>query len=382
MKKITLIIIMLGALIIANAQIEKKELKLTPEIEDMVVAEIKNLPEKEHFQYGITDRLQLTNLHLGKPIPRYRIVNEKLEDVNTWSVSRMSDGEPLSLRFENSWIVPVMADETPLSFGSIAFLGFGGRYFLSGIKNIIEHFCNYEHKDSIIGFVNLTSSNLGMDDLFIIRKENEDIFVQVYDEATGEYFKNEYRFSELFTLLKDLYLREKEAKIRRYAQIANKTELKLTPELTKMIVNEVYSSHINDSDKSLSDWGIKDRAQLEHLYLGNPIPIYAILYEDLTFMGRWQVPVMSNDEPLFLTRIQLDDNGQYRWVGRGGSWAEAIHNYEHKDLIIGYLDSYPFSYLIIRKEDKDIFVKIYDYATREYCKDEYSLSEVLNLLKQ
>jgi hypothetical protein len=389
LRTIILTLLLSYSLTVLNAQIEKNELKVTPEIEEMVVTQIKNLPEKDYSEYGITDRSQLMNLHIGKPIPKYRIygiINEKLKDVNTRNAFRMSDEDTLSLRFENEWIVPVISDEAPFLFGNIRFSDFGGNYIHSGTKNIIEHFRNYEHKDSIIGCVDITSFLYGMD-LLIIRKENQDIFVQLYDEATGEYFKNEYRFSELLNLLKDLNLREKEAQRRYYEKVANKSELELTPEITEILVNQAYSSHINDSDKSLSEWGIKDRSQLEYLHPEKPIPVYRIVDEKLTFTGEWQVPVMSNGEPLFFTRVQLEDDGQYILTGgSGGNLAEIIHNYEYKNLIIGYLDVrfLPIGgsgYLIIRKDNQDIFVKMYDRATGEYLKNEYSFNEVLNLLK-
>jgi len=222
-------------------------------------------------------------------------------------------------------------------------------------------------------------------DHLIIRKDNQDIFVQIYDELTGEYFKNEYRFSELTNHIKELPQREKEAQMRYYAQIADKTELTLTPELTEMLVNDAYSGYIDASDWLLSNSGIKDRSQLEHLCLGNPIPRYWIVDENLIFEGYWNVPVMSNGEPLFCTTVKLDDNGQYKLVGGdSGYLAEITHNYKYKDLIVGSLGRFHpgMDYLIIRKDNQDIFVQMYDYATEEYLKNEYSFSEVLNLLKK
>jgi len=387
MKKLTLIIMILGVFIISNAQIEKKELKLTQEMEKMVLTEIKKLPEGyySHFDFGIKNKEQLEHLHTGKPIPSYMIVNDKLEHIRTVNVPRISDWETLSLRFENSWNVPVMSDEAPLLFVAIGFSDFGDdpQIDLLETANIIEHFHNYEYKDSIIGSVCVTLTSQRMDH-FIIRKDNQDIFVEIYDKTTGEYFKNEYNFSELINHIKELYLREKEARMRYYDKVANKSELELTPEITKMLINKEYSIHIDAPDWSLSEWGIKDRAQLEHLHLGKPIPRYIILNENLTFSGNWQVPVMSNGEPISMTSVKLDDDNQYIWAGCSNKLAGIIHNYEYKYLIIGCLGT-GFSrmdYLIIRRDNKDIFVKISDYATDEYLKNEYSFSEVLNLLKQ
>jgi hypothetical protein len=102
LRTIILTLLLSYALPVLNAQIEKNELKLTPEMEKMVVTEIQNMPEKDYSEYGITDRLHLRNLHLGKPVPKYRIVNEKLKDISINNVpDRLSDGEPFSLQFTN-----------------------------------------------------------------------------------------------------------------------------------------------------------------------------------------------------------------------------------------------------------------------------------------
>jgi hypothetical protein len=164
-----------------------------------------------------------------------------------------------------------------------------------------------------------------------------------------------------------------------------KNELKMTPEITEMVVTEVSSRFINRDDKYLSNYGVTSRSQLTNLHLGKPIPEYVIENESLKFIGKWQVLVMSDSEPLFIANIKLEDDGQYRYAGKGSaSKAERIHNYEHKNLIMGILHS-PVSrmeYLYIRKDNKDIFVESYDWVTREFFKNEYSLSELINLIKE
>jgi len=370
------------SLILDSVSIQKNELIVTPELEEMVVMHIKNLPEEAYFDYGIKDKAQLENLHIGKPIPWYMIENEESQTLYTFNASRVADGKSLSLRFANTWNVPVMSEEEPLLFALIRFTDFGDPYISSGNKNTIEHFHTYEHKDSIIGSVGVNPSNRGMDFL-IIRKDNKDIFVEVYDETTKDYFKNEYNFNDVINHIKDLGLREKEARMRYYAQIADKTELEITPEIAEIVVSTTYSLYKDVNEERFSDHGIKHRPQLENLHLGKPIPMYYILEDDnLTFVGRWQIPVMSGDEPFCFTRIKLEGDGQYSWAGTGGISADVIHNYEHKDLIIGFLDAGRGRYLIIRREDKDIFVQIYNYGTPEYLKNEYSFGEILNHLKK
>ena len=71
-------------------------------------------------------------------------------------------------------------------------------------------------------------------------------------------------------------------------------------------------------------------------------------------------------------------NGQYICAGGGTANYEALNNYEHKDLIIGYLNIGRTHFLIIRKDNKDIFVKFDIKSTGEVLKTEYSLSEIIN----
>jgi hypothetical protein len=327
---------------------------------------------------------QLENLHLGKPIPWYDIVNEKLEPANPFRASLMAVGESLSLRFTNAWNVPVMSAGEPLFFGIINFSTINRAPSLAdvGFINTIEHFHNYEHKDSIIGSVGVNIKYMGMDFL-IIRKEHKDVFVEVYDKATGEYFKNEYGSDELITLLIDLAAKAKDAQSRYYAFVADKSELILTPEITEMLVNQAYSSLVGYSDENLLHFGITNRAQLEHLHLGKPVPKYIIRNENLTFTGAWSIPVMSNGDPLnYSTSVKLEDNGQYRLTSGGSSNFEVLNNYEYKDLIIGILSTDRASYLIIRRNNTDIFVEMYDRETHEYFVNEYSLSEIINLFKK
>ncbi|MCL2290214.1 MAG: hypothetical protein FWC34_05845 [Bacteroidetes bacterium] len=364
----------------------KEELIMTPEITEVVVKWLKKLPEEYRSNYGIINKAQLENLHISKPIPNYSIVHEALEIVSIYNLFRMPDGEPLSLRFTGSWKVLVMSDGEPLSFGNIQFSEYCEEYTYSGIpiNNIEEHFHNYEHKDLLIGSLCVPPSMTGIDYL-IINKENKDIFVKVYDEITGEYFKYEYTFSELINHLKELGLREKEARMIYFDKVADKSELIMTPEITEMLVNQAYSSHINNSDEMLSRYGIKSRAQLENLYLGKPVPEYWIDFdnEKLIFSGKWNIPVMSDGEPLFFRGVKLEDDGRYSIVGGSAvGLTKNISNYEHKDLIIGSLYVGRRGYLIIRKDNKDIFVEMYDYDKRDYFKNEYSLSELINFFKK
>ena len=354
MKKITLILCFLGVLIIANAQTEKNELKLTPEIEKMLVTAIySDLIEDSDDRlsnFGIKNRSQLENLQLGKPIPMYYLINNTITFRDRWQVPVMSDGEPLFL--------------------ARVFPGNNGQYRFAnaGAVPLAESIHNYEHKDLITGFLGVTSFG-GMDYL-IIRKDNKDIFVQRYDCATREFFKYEHSLSEIIIDNSQ----------------TDKYELKLTPEITEMVVTTVYSHFIDDSDEELSNFGIKNRSQLDNLQLGKPIPKYILENENLIFRDRWEVLVMSDGDPLFLAHVKLEDDGQYSYLGGGAAMvAESIHNYEYKDLIIGFLGTRSPSgmdYLIIRKDSQDIYVQRYDYATREWLKNEYSLSEIINLIKK
>ena len=359
---------------------------MTPELEKMVVKEINNMPEGYLSTiYGI-NKDQLENFQIGKPIPWYQIVNEKLYPVIAMSVNRLAEGESLSLRFSDRWLVPVMPADEPLFFAGIedrrGYRYMGPASIDSKIRIPIEHIHNYEHKELIIGSFEVTPLGCGIDFL-IIRNEDKVLFVEVYDETTGDYFKNEYSSGELIKLLKDRAAKEKDKQSRYYEKVADKSELKLTPEITKMVVNAAHGFR-SSFEQERSDRGTKDRTQFENIYPGKPIPLYMINNEKLTFTGRWEVPVMSNGEPLFFIRVKFEDDGQYEWAGSGGiAMAEGIRNYEYKDLIIGFLGvRHSWDYLMIRRENRDIFVQISASTTGEYFKNEYSLSEIINLLKK
>ena len=106
MKKLTLMISFLSVFAITNAQmdeniildsvtIQKNELKVTPEIEEMLVAKVKELPERFHSEHGIKNKEQLEKLRIGKPIPVYEISNGELKFTDLWNVPVLSDGELL-----------------------------------------------------------------------------------------------------------------------------------------------------------------------------------------------------------------------------------------------------------------------------------------------
>jgi hypothetical protein len=276
-----------------------------------------------------------------------------------------------------------MSGNEPLAFGEIRPY-FGDEYLYfneysyrgrSETENIAKHFHNYEYKDSVIGSV------ISMEIYyFIIRKENKPLFVEVYNNATGEYFKNEYSFSELINQMKEEAAKKLEAQRRYFAQIADKTELEITPEIMEMVVGEALSFK-NSSDEKLSGWGIKNRAllQKEKIYPGKPIPKYILFDENLTFIGYWMIPVISDGVPILMVDVKLEDDGQYSWAGTGGAgFPEHLLNYEHKDLIIGCLSIGRKMYLMIRKDNKDIYVD----STNEAFDTEYSFNEIMDNLKK
>jgi len=371
--------------ILSAEDVQKNELKITPELEKMVVKEINNMPESYLSTiYGINKK-QLENLHLGKPIPWYKIVNEKLEPVFAPNVHRLAEGKTLSLRFTNKWNVPVMSAGEPLVFVFVGiteseYTFMGIRPLAPGTENPTKHIYNYEHKDWLIGAFEATPSGFGLDFL-IIKKEDKDIFVEIYDEATGEYFKNEYGSGELITLLTDLFAKIKAKQSRYYDFVADKSELILTPELTELLRMRVFDHIESWPDEHLLHFGITNRPKLENLHPGKPVPRYSIVNENLTFTGRWDVPVMADGEPFYTSTVKLEDNGQYSYAG-GGTANYEVLNYKDKDLLIGYLNIGRTGYLIIRKDNKDIFVKFDIEATGEVLKTEYSLSELINLLKK
>jgi hypothetical protein len=377
LRTVILTLLLSYGLTVLNAQIEEK---MHPKIEEMVVTKFKNEPVEKYYRYGIKNKEQFENLQLGRAIREYVI--------NDTDTSLIPQG----------WRVPVMYEGKALFLAQVS-----AREASFGSPSMGERIHHYERKD-LMGVLKVRGLPW---EYFYIRRENKDVFIQVFDYATRQYFKNEHNLSEIINLRnRVLELRAANTKESRQeldeiygtnhvnendifdTHFPQKHELKTTPEITEMLTTELYWSFINDSDQNLSDFGITNRVQLENLQLGKPVPEYRIDIdnENLIFTGTWHVPVISDGEPLFTARVNEEgEEKQYGYTGGGGSGgAKIFHNYEHKDLVIGYISGDPsgMSYLIIRKDQKDIFVEAYNYATREHFKNEYSFSELINLLKK
>ena len=364
-----------------NAQIEENKLIMPPKIEAMVVAKLNNEPVEKFYRYGINNKEQLEKLQLGRPVREY-VIN--------------SDRDTL---IPQGWRVPIMYEGKALLLAKVS-----AREVWFGPPSMGEGIHHYERKD-LMGIV--MAKGLPWE-YFYIRRENQDVFIQVFDPATRQYFKNEYSLNELIKLKnRVIELRTANTKEGRQeldkifgtnqvnendiydTHFPQKHELKITPEITGKLATDIYWDFIDDSDWNLSNFGIINRAQLENLHFGKPIPVYRIDIDNknLIFIGTWHVPVMSDGELLFTAKVSESvsegGDGQYSSTG-ASSGGKILHNYEHKDLIIGYIHhaSPGMSYYIIRKEHKDIFVEAYNYATREYFKNEYSFGELINLLKK
>ena len=381
--KIAFCLLLSAFCIIANAQTDEKntaivqeeDLILPQKIAEMVVTKLKNEPVERFYRYGIKNKEQFDNLQLGRAIREFVINN---------------DNDTL---MPQGWRIPVMYEGKALFLAKV----FTIRDVGFGAPDMGESIRHYERED----LMGILSVKLLPSDFFYIRRENKDVFLQVFDPVTRKYFKNEYTLSEIINLRNraiEIYSSPTKEGWKEFfdtnqvdendifdPNFPQKHELKITPEITEMLITEIYWDFLSHSDWSLSNFGITNRAQLENLQLGKPISKYRIDVdnENLIFTGEWEILVMSENEPLFITKVDKDEE-QYSNTGGGRArWAKILHNYEYKDLIIGYLEfDREMNFYIIRKGHQDIFVQTYDRATREYLKNEYSFSEVLNLLKK
>jgi len=388
MKKLTLITIILSVFAITNAQVDennsfnstlvpKKELIMPQRLIDMAIAKLKNEPAEKYYRYGVKSKEQFENLQLGRPLREFRI--------NMGSDTLTTTG---------SWQVPVMYN------GKALFLAYvTGRDAWFGSPTMGESIHHYERKD-LVGILRVQA--LPTADYLYILREEKDVFLQVLDIPTRQYFKNEYSLSELISLrnraievranptkegYEEIYGRnapvdENDIFDTRFPQ---KHELKLTPEITEILTAEIYWSFIDYPDSELFNYGITNRAQLENLHLGKPIPKYRIDIdnENLIFIGGWEAIVLSNEEPLFIIDVGKGEE-QYWYTGSGrAGLAKILHNYEHKDLIIGYFEfDREKSFYTIRKGHQVVFVQVYDYTTHKSLRNEYSFSEIINLIKK
>jgi hypothetical protein len=393
LKKITLIITLLNIFAIINAQtdeninldsvsIQKNEIIMPQEIIEMVVSQVKNEPVKYFLRYGIENKEQLEDLQLGRPVPVYIIDSDTLK-LSSWRVPFMYEGKYIIIANV------ILEDDGQYKYSEC----WSSSPFGEGIHN-------YERKD-LIGILQIK-------ELFIeyhyLRQENKDFFVQVYDWRTRGYLKHTYSLGEVINRKNrgvELFATTRPPGLQEIFgtnfQVDNndifdtnfpqKHELEMTSEITEMVVTELYWRIINSSYKYCFMGEITNRTQLDTLHLGKPIPEYWIDLdnENLIFTGSWHVPVMSDGESLFMTRVSEGD-GPYHFVGcLGGDTPELIHNYEYRDLIIGFITKGSIGgmdYLIIRKDNKDVFVEVYNWETRECLKSEYTFNELINLLKE
>jgi len=86
---------------------------------------------------------------------------------------------------------------------------------------------------------------------------------------------------------------------------AQKNELKITPEMTKMVENSICMFLKNIPEEMLKNYGIKNMSQLLNAQLGTPIPMYVINNQDLKFTGMWRLPVLSDDEFIAFYKFKL-----------------------------------------------------------------------------
>ena len=170
------------------------------------------------------------------------------------------------------------------------------------------------------------------------------------------------------------------------ADFAKQHELIMTPEITAVVDSTVYMRINPIADNRLKYFGVKDRSQLLNLQTGKAMAVYELDSQGLKFMDRWECVVSSGDEPVVMAEIRPADNGQYRVgiVGDSGL-ARKIYGYEHKDLIVGILRVYGYGdYLYMKKDNRDIFLKTYDYQPRTFdlndVENQYSLSDIINMI--
>jgi len=166
--------------------------------------------------------------------------------------------------------------------------------------------------------------------------------------------------------------------------VEQKYELELTPEIAKMLDSSVCLRLKELPDEFLYQYGVKNRSQLLNLHFGKPMANYIIGTQGLTFTGSWEVPVLSDNEPIALAEVLPAGNEQYRLSGFGSAeFAKLIYNYEYKDLIVGFLRIYgsAVNYFYLQKDNKNVFVKTYDYQSRTLdLKSEYSFIDIINSL--
>jgi len=159
-----------------------------------------------------------------------------------------------------------------------------------------------------------------------------------------------------------------------------KNELRVTPKMAKEMESNICMFLKNVPEEMLKNFGVKNMSQLLNSQLGKPIPMYVLDNEELKFTGLWRMPILSENEFIALATIKLTDEEQYEVIDFGATkLAKIISNYEHKDMIIGILRIFKQNtdYLYIQKENRDVFVKMFDLKGKEY-----SFDDIINIINK
>ena len=133
-------------------------------------------------------------------------------------------------------------------------------------------------------------------------------------------------------------------------------------------------------DRSLINYGINDRKEINRITIGKPIGVYNILNDNLYFSNTWRVPITINGEYRALFTVIANSTGEYKIVDFGATLlAKEFFNKRKNFDIKGLLRVYELR--------KDFF--IYDVNKDEYefipistiDKPHYKFIDIIRMIK-
>lgn len=134
----------------------------------------------------------------------------------------------------------------------------------------------------------------------------------------------------------------------------------------------------NIPEGMLSNYGLNNKDEITKSSIGNPLKVYTILNDQLSFSNTWRVPLVVDKNYRALFSVIIDEKGEYKIVDFGATLlASIIFNESRLNDLQGLLRVYEIKkdFFIYEKQNGE-----YEYEPiPEVNKAKYSLDEILKL---
>ncbi len=163
--------------------------------------------------------------------------------------------------------------------------------------------------------------------------------------------------------------------------IAYSQELKINkPDLPDATIISMMRLLDSIPDELLTNYGIKNKDEIKKSAIGNPIAVYTIEKDSLSFTDTWRVPLIIDNEYRALFTVIINSDNKYQVVDYGAVLlAESLYNFSKDNVLLAMLRVYELrkDYFICGNKNAGyIFHSISNLDKRQY-----SLNELIKMTK-